>query len=285
MGFSRHVFDATAENFPRLVLENSNRGLVLVNFWTPKAAPCMLLMPRLVKLATEYGGKFLLVMLNTDELGALARRYGVTSVPTVKFFHRGEIVETIHGAEPDSRFRESLDRFIMRDSLSLYARGLAAWQKMHLDEARQILAAAAVEDPGNPSIPRDLAKLLWSTGEHAQALEFLESLPASLRSNTELAHLYAHFALAHAAETATAGLENLALDRNNAEARFQLAAKRLSEDSLEEALEMLLALDSDTGDFRNGLPRQALLALFDMLGPDHSLTRAFRSRLSQNIKG
>ena len=73
MNLLPYVFDASRENFDGLVLGNSARGLVLVHFWSPKAGPCMVLMPRLVKLATEYGGKFLLVMLNTDELGALAR--------------------------------------------------------------------------------------------------------------------------------------------------------------------------------------------------------------------
>lgn len=32
-----------------------------------------MLMPRLVRLATEFGGRFRLVMLNTDELGRLAQ--------------------------------------------------------------------------------------------------------------------------------------------------------------------------------------------------------------------
>lgn len=281
MALSQHVFDASAENFQRLVLENSRRGLVLVHFWTPKAGPCMVLMPRLVKLATEYGGKFLLVMLNTDELGRIAREYGVTSVPTVKFFRQGEVVQTIHGAESDNSFRELLDRFIVRDTASLYTQGLAAWQRNQIDDAKRLLATAAVEEPGNPLVPRDLAKLLWTSGEHEQALHLLESLPAELRSQKELSHLHAHFALAHAAEIAPADEETRASDINDAEARFQLAALKLAEDDLEAALDTLLALAGDHPQFRNGLPRQALLALFDLLGPDHPLTRTFRSRLAQ----
>lgn len=281
MALSPFVFDATAENFPRLVLENSHRGLVLVHFWTPKAAPCMLLMPRLVKLAGEYGGRFLLVMLNTDELGALARRLGVTSVPTVKFFRRGEVVETVHGAEPDSRFHELLDRYILRDGASLYSQGLAAWQRRETAQARRLLAAAAVAEPGNPAIPRDLARLLWVEGEHAQALQLLESLPAELRAEPELAHLHAHFCLAHAAHTADG--ETLA-DDGGAEARFRQAAVRLAEDDMASALALLDALDAEHPKYRNGLPRQALLALFDLLGGDHPLTREYRARLSQRLR-
>jgi len=284
MPLSPYVFDATAENFQRLVLENSHRGLVLVHFWTPRAGPCMLLMPRLVKLAAEYGGRFLLVMLNTDELGGLARRLGVASVPTVKFFLRGEVVETVHGAESDKHFRQLLDRFILRDSANLYAQGLAAWRKNRSDDARRMLAAAAVDEPGNPAIPRDLAKLLWSDGEHEQALHLLESLPAELRTHPEIARLYAHFALANAAENVQPDIETLAADAGNAEARFQLAALQLGRnDDMASALDTLDRLDAEHPQYRNGLPRQALLALFELLGPEHDLTREYRARLSQRL--
>lgn len=283
MALSPHVFDATAENFPRLVLENSHRGLVLVHFWTPKAGPCMILMPRLVQLATEYGGKFLLVMLNTDELGALARRLGVTSVPTVKFFRRGEVVETVHGAESDNHFRRLLDRFIMRDSANLHAQGLAAWQRSQTEDAKRMLAAAAVDEPANPAIPRDLAKLLWSSGEHEQALQLLESLPEGLRTHAELADLHAHFALASAAENAPPVPDMAAAESGNAETRFQAAAVYLAHDDMAAALAVLDRLDAEQPEYRQGLPRQALLALFNLLGAEHPLTREYRARLSQRL--
>lgn len=250
MPLSPYVFDASAENFPRLVLENSHRGLVLVHFWTPKAGPCMILMPRLVKLATEYGGKFLLVMLNTDELGALARRLGVTSVPTVKFFRRGEVVETVHGAESDTHFRALLDRFILRDSANLYAQGLAAWQRSQTADAKRMLAAAAVDEPGNPVIPRDLARLLWSNGEHEQALQLLESLPEELRAHAEIADLRAHFALASAAENAPPDLDLAAAAAGEAEARFQAAARHLAQDDMASALAVLERLDLEHPQYR-----------------------------------
>ncbi|PKO63723.1 MAG: co-chaperone YbbN, partial [Betaproteobacteria bacterium HGW-Betaproteobacteria-17] len=182
MSLSPYVFDASAENFNRLVLENSHKGPVLVHFWTPKAGPCFILMPRLVKLAAEYGGKFLLVMLNTDDLPELARRFGVNSVPTVKFFWRGEVAHTIHGADPDSSFRAVLDRFIAGDANRAHALGVAAWQSGNVQQARMLLANAAMAEPDNLAIPRDLAKLLWAEGEGAQALKLLDSLPPDARA-------------------------------------------------------------------------------------------------------
>jgi thioredoxin-like negative regulator of GroEL len=35
-----YVFDGTRDNFRQLVIENSSKGLVLADYWTPGAAPC-----------------------------------------------------------------------------------------------------------------------------------------------------------------------------------------------------------------------------------------------------
>ena len=286
MSLSPYVFDATAENFNRLVLENSHKGPVLVHFWTPKAAPCFILMPRLVKLAAEYSGKFLLVMLNTNELGELARRFGVTSVPTVKFFRRGEVVHTIHGADPDSSFREALNRFIAGDADRAHALGLAAWQAGNLQQARMLLANAAMADPDNLAIPRDLAKILWAAAEGGQALRLLESLPPEARADSDIARLHAHLSLAETARNAPSApdlQDRIAHDPGDLEARYQLAAVQLAADDFAGAMNELLHIARTDRSFRQDAGRNSLLALFDLLGSAHPLTRQFRPALSEPL--
>jgi len=107
MATTPHVIEGSAELFPPLVLENSERGPVLVYYWSPRAGPCMMLMPRLLKLAGEIGGRFLLVLLNTDEFGQLSRSQGVVSIHghlDTKAPHDGKIKHNIlilHGdADP-----------------------------------------------------------------------------------------------------------------------------------------------------------------------------------------
>lgn len=283
---SPYVFDATAENFNRLVLENSHKGPVLVHFWTPKAGPCFILMPRLVKLATEYGGKFLLVMLNADELPELARRFGVNSVPTVKFFWRGEVAHTIHGADPDSSFRDILDRFIAGDANRAHALGVAAWQAGKVEQARMLLANAALAEPDNLAIPRDLAKLLWAEGEGAQALKLLDSLPPEARADAAIAPLLAHLRLAEAARLAPPLAEldaRLAANAHDLDARYQRAAVLLAADDFAAALEELLTIARADRQFRDDLGRTSLLALFDLLGSAHPLTRQYRQALAESL--
>ncbi len=286
MALSPYVFDASADNFNRLVLENSHKGPVLVHFWTPKAGPCFILMPRLVKLAAEYGGKFLLVMLNTDELPELARRFSVNSVPTVKFFWRGEIAHTIHGADPDSSFREVLDRFIAGDAHRAHALGVAAWQSGKPDQARMLLANAAMAEPDNLAIPRDLAKLLWSQGDGEQALKLLDSLPPEARSAPEIAPLHAHLNLAETARTALPLAEldaRLSADPSDLDARYQRAAVLLAADDFDGAMAELLWIARTDRSFRHDIGRTSLLALFDLLGGAHPLTRQYRQALSESL--
>jgi putative thioredoxin len=231
---SPHVFDANASNFEPLIRGNSMKGLVLAHFWSPKAGPCLVLMPRLVRLAAEHGGRFLLVMVNTDELGRQARDLGVTSVPTVKFFLHGQAVHTIHGAEPDSTFREAIARFLAGDADRARMAALALHQAGRTDEAIEALARLAVDDPADLATALDLAKLLTLAGRADQALTLLTSLPAEARRQESIAPLLAHLELLHAANHGPEDPEPLLnADPDHHEARLTLAARALFENQPE----------------------------------------------------
>lgn len=75
------VLEATNENFAQLVVENSRKGPVLVDFWAQWAGPSLRQGELLLRLAREYGGRFLLVTVNTDHQKGIAREMGVKSLP------------------------------------------------------------------------------------------------------------------------------------------------------------------------------------------------------------
>lgn len=271
-----YTFQATRENFTELVLANSARGLVLVHYWTPKAAPCQLLTPRLAALAEAYGGRFLLVLANTDELGHIARDQGVTSVPTVKFYLRGQVAHTIHGAEPDSTFRAALSRFIASPEDQPRQAALRAHAQGDTEQAIALLARAAVERPEDLEIALDLAKLLTLSNQAEQALSLLSALPAEARRDGRIAPLLAHLELLQAGASVPDDL-----DAGDPAMQLHLAARALLDDQPEQAMELLLALGRAHPKFREDMGRRGLLALFGMLGPEHELTRRFRARLAQ----
>jgi len=276
MALTPYVFDATPDNFDALVMGNSRRGLVLANFWTAKAGPCLILMPRLIQLAADYGGRFLLVMANTDDLGRQSRALGVTSVPTVKFLLNGEVLHTIHGAESDATFRAVLDRYLAGDRDLARQTALALHQAGRTDEAIEALARLAVDEPANFDVALDLAKLLTSTGRTGEALALLGSLPPEARRGEAIASLLVHLELIEASKQANEGLT-----ADEPAARLARAAHALmDDDDLEGALQELLELTRDAPAFRDGIGRRALLALFGLLGAEHPLTRRYRSALA-----
>jgi len=258
----------------------------MVHFWTPKAGPCMLLNPRLIKLVTEYGGKCLLVLANTDELGQIAHQYGVTSVPTVKFFRHGKVVHTIHGAEPDAVFHKVLAQFIAREVDVLHVRALESQRRGDLQAARMQLVDAALADPTNPRIPADLAKLLMSQSEYRPAHDLLKSLTIALREDPEINRLLMHLDFILAAQEAppaTALIQRIDASPDDLEARYQLASVQLVSDDLENAMAQLLEIAQRARGFRNDIGRRGLLALFEMLGAEHPLTLRYRVLLVQAL--
>ena len=279
------ILDATSENFRTLVLENSEKGPVLVHYWSPRAGPCMMLMPRLVRLANEYSGKFLLVMLNTDEHGKLAREFGVTSVPTVKFFRQGQVQHTIHGAEPDAEFRHVIDKFVARQADMAQAVALRAYHKEgDVDKACTLLAKAALDDPTNFRISIDLAKLLMLKGDFTQAEYLLLSLPGEVRDEPEISTLLAHVGFIRVAQEAP-DIETLerkiAADPDNTVARYQLSALKLVSDDYEGAMEQLLEIVRRDRAFRDDAGRKGLIAIFNMVGSQNELVGRYRSLLSE----
>ncbi len=277
MSLTPYVFDATPENFEALILGNSMRGLVLAHFWSPKAGPCMLLMPRLVKLAADYGGRFLLVMVNTEELGQRARSLGVTSVPTVKFFLQGEAVHTVHGAESDATFRAALGRYLANDQDRLRMSALRLHQDGDSEGAIALLARIAVEDPSDLAVAVDLAKLLTLVGRTQEALTLLTALPTAARAQNNIAGLLAHLELIDAAN------QEQAADADTPAARLTRAAQALFEDQPELALTELLELARLSPAFRDDIGRRGMLAVFGLLGGEHELTRRFRARLAELV--
>ncbi|MFV2031302.1 MAG: thioredoxin family protein, partial [Gammaproteobacteria bacterium] len=66
MSESPYIHNVSAQDFQALVIENSLKQPVLVDFWADWCEPCKAVMPVLAKLADEYAGKFILAKVDTE---------------------------------------------------------------------------------------------------------------------------------------------------------------------------------------------------------------------------
>jgi putative thioredoxin len=286
------VLEGTRENFATLVLENSRRGPVLVDFWAPWAGPSLRQKELLQRLAGEYGGRFLLVSLNTDREKEVAQGYGVKGLPSCKLFRNGRVVEETHGMQTEADYRALIDRNLRPLANRAQAAALAAWEAGEEDKAIQVLAEAAMAEPDNPAIPLLLAKLLIRQGRHGEARDVLAALPPALRTDGEVRRLHTHLELILAA--ADGGPEEaepesttphsrlaaaLELDPDDHAARFALGARCVVADDYGAALEHFAELERRAPDYRDGLAHQALLLVLDLLGPDDERVRRYRRTL------
>jgi putative thioredoxin len=103
------------ENFQEKVIEQSKKIPVVVDFWASWCTPCLMLSPILEKLAKEYNGKFILAKLNVDENRITSQKYGIMSIPSVKLFKNGKVVDEFVGALPEPSVREWLNKSIRGD--------------------------------------------------------------------------------------------------------------------------------------------------------------------------
>ena len=106
---SPFIFDVGVAGFQSKVLDASRHTPVLVDFWAEWCAPCHTLKPVLKRLADEYGGRFLLAKVDSDQNRELAARYGVRGIPSVKAFVNGEMADEFTGALPEAQIRAFID--------------------------------------------------------------------------------------------------------------------------------------------------------------------------------
>jgi thioredoxin 2 len=76
---------------------NGARVPVLVDFWAPWCGPCRAVAPEVTKVAHNLRGKALVLKVDTDELGDLAQRYQVSSIPNFALFSGGRLVRQRSG--------------------------------------------------------------------------------------------------------------------------------------------------------------------------------------------
>jgi thioredoxin 1 len=98
-----HATDQTFSN-------ETESGLVLVDFWAPWCGPCKMIAPVLEDLDSEIGNKVKIVKLDVDENQETAAKYGVMSIPTLIVLKDGKEVDKVIGFQPKEALAERLEK-------------------------------------------------------------------------------------------------------------------------------------------------------------------------------
>jgi len=199
-----YIFDGNRGNFRQLVIDNSAKGPVLVNYWMPGAGPCLRLWEILDALSQAYQGRFLLVNINTDKQKALLREHGISSVPALKCYRRGAVVESVYGVESEATLRKLIDKYARPAHDSAVAHALRAYQAGEVEAALIILVEAGTLDPHNEQLHGTAVKLLMRERRYTDIERYIAVLPESVRNKPDLSALRVHAKIAPTGTLGTA---------------------------------------------------------------------------------
>lgn len=289
------IKDATEATFMADVIEASQEGPVIVDFWAPWCGPCKTLGPQLEAAVIAAKGKVRMVKVDTDaeqRLAAALAQQGLPlqSIPTVVAFHEGRPVDMFQGAVPQSEIKAFVDRAAALAGDGGLAEAVEAAEAM-LEEgaavdAAQTFAAILGEEPENAAAYGGLVRAHLAMDELDQAASLLEAVPEAIKSAAEVDAARAQLELAR--QAADAGpLADLSAaveaDPANHQARFDYALALHAGGQVEEAVDQLLDLFRRDRDWNDGAAKAQLFTVFDALKPDDPIVLKGRRKLSSMI--
>ncbi len=104
------VINLTEDSFDQEVKNSSIP--VLVDFWAAWCGPCRMIAPTIEEIAKEYEGRLKVCKINVDENPGKAAEYKIMSIPNMKIFKDGKVVDEIIGVVPKSELTKHIDKVL-----------------------------------------------------------------------------------------------------------------------------------------------------------------------------
>lgn len=286
------IKDGSDRTFMADVIEASRDTPVIVDFWAPWCGPCKQLGPAIEKAVRAAKGAVKLVKIDTDQHPMIAQQLRVQSIPAVYAFFQGRPVDAFVGAQPESQIKAFVERLV---KLGGGAGGMDDMLADALEQAREALDAGDVTTasdiygqilqavPDNAPAYAGLVRCLIAAGDLDRAKQMIDQAPEAVAKDKDL--VAARSAIEVAEQAKKAGpipelMEKLARDKNDHQARYDLAMALYAAGKRESAMDELLELVRRDRAWNEEAARKQLVKLFEAFGPKDPLTLSGRRRLS-----
>jgi putative thioredoxin len=274
------VVDVTSATFEQEVLEASQQVPVVVDFWAPWCGPCRTLGPMLERLAAEYGGRFKLAKVNSDENPELSQQFGIRSIPDVRAFRNGEQVDQFMGVLPERQLRAFIDQLAPAPAEAARLEAAALRAEGDTEGATAALRAAVALDADNELARIDLAEVLLEAGHADEAAQQLEGVRQNIDWDARVASLKQGIGYARSGGNESELAARVAANPADLEARLALAGALAARKAWREAMDELLDIIRQDKGWRDGEARKQMLAMLNLASGDARLVSEYRRKLA-----
>jgi len=278
---SNFIVNIDESNAAQLLIDESHKRPVVVDFWADWCEPCKVLMPVLEKIANEYKGAFLLAKVNADDQQMITQQFGVRSLPTVMVMQNGQPVDGFAGAQPEAQVRQMLEKYLPKPWDGLlqmateamdagdFAAALSPLRQAWEDSGRRLDITLAYARALIESLRLDEAETVLATVRLADQDAAWEQLRAQLEIKREAAKSPEIEALE----------QRLAATPDDLELRHQLAVQYTNSGQFKDAMECLIGiLRKDLG-HGDGATKKLLLDTIASLGKGDPLAAEYQRKL------
>lgn len=243
------IIEVSDKTFQTQVIRRSYKQPVLVDFWAAWCGPCRRLGPVLERLAEEPDGEWMLAKLNTEDNRRVATEYHIRSIPNVKAFRNGQVVDEFTGALPGALVRRFIDKVVEADPPPPQVRGSENAEK-RLQQVK-----------------RHLRK-----GRGFEAFVLLKQFPDGVPSDeAEALRPFAEFLFNMENGDALTALDEL-------DAHYEAAAAALRRGNFEKGLASLSRALEAGEDMDKPYTTAIIEAVLALLGEEHEVTRSYRQK-------
>jgi thioredoxin 1 len=87
----------------------NNGDKIIVEFWAEWCGPCRMMKPIFEKVATNNSSDVQMYTMNIDQNQGVAASLGIRSIPTIKMFNTGEVIDTKVGVLNESQIKSLIN--------------------------------------------------------------------------------------------------------------------------------------------------------------------------------
>lgn len=282
------IFEVSEHNFEKLVVQNSYKLPVFVEFMAISSGPCIQMSDEISALAHEFSGDFIFAKIDIDEQLELVKKFDIKNVPSLKVFVNGEVVQTEEGQLTQQELRavlKPLGVYSQADEMRLQARH----KHMAGDTlgAIEVLTQAMLHAPTNIKVAMDMVQIFIDLNELEQAEGLFNQLPDHAKNSEMGKALIGQLTFLSLASKTKGKLElenTLQSNPNDCDAHFDLSVCLIAEKKYEQAVSQLFEIMQINTNYKDGAAREMIINVTNMLAPNSpQLASEFRNRLSATV--